>query len=287
MRRLAVLLAALTTLVVAAPAHAATINVAIKKSGFSPSSVQIAFGDTVRWTNADTTNHQVVADNGSFASPILKPKGSYSYTFKTSGRFPYHDAIKPSLKGVIRVSGPPPSLTFGASQPIVVYGTQTILNGVVSNKKTNESVTIFYQPYGQTSPIQLAVVQTTTGGNFSYTTTPSIYTTYFAQWRKAKSQQAVVQVKPKITFTPKGRRFYTTVRAADHSWAGHFVYLQRLSRFGQWVTTKKLKLGPKSARLFKIPRRRGVTVYRIYMTVNQAGAGYLDSHSGTQKLRRR
>ena len=156
-----------------------------------------------------------------------------------------------------------------------------------ANKKANETVTLFYEPYGQTSPIQLAVVQTTTGGVFSYTTTPAIYTTYWAQWRKTNSQQAVVQVKPKITFTPRGSRFYTTVSAADHSWAGHFVYLQRRSRFGQWVTTLKLRLGPKSARLFRIPRRHGLTVYRIAMTVNQAGLGYLDSHSGTQKVRRR
>jgi len=187
----------------------------------------------------------------------------------------------------VRVNGPPPSLTFGATQPIVVYGSQTTLNGTVSNKQTGETVTILSQPYGQTSPIQLAVVQTTTGGVFSFATTPSIYTTYWATWRRTSSQQAVVQVKPKITFTPRRSRFYTTVSAADHSWAGHFVYLQRKSRFGQWVTTLKLKLGPKSARLFKIPRRRGVTVYRVAMTVNQAGAGYLDSHSGTQKIRRR
>jgi plastocyanin len=287
MRRLAALLAASTALVVAAPAQAATINVKITKSGFSPSSVRINFGDTVKWTNTDSANHQVVADNGAFASPILAPNHTYSFTFRTAGRFPYHDALHPSLRGVVRVNGPPPSLTFGATNPIVVYGTQTTLNGTVSNKKVNESVTLYYEPYGQTSPIQLAVVQTTTGGVFSYTTTPNIYTTYWATWRKTNSQQAVVQVKPKITFTPRGSRFYTTVSAADHSWAGHFVYLQRLSRFHQWVTTKKLKLGPKSARLFRIPRRHGVTVYRIYMTVNQAGLGYLDSHSGTQRVRRR
>ena len=185
------------------------------------------------------------------------------------------------------MNGPPPSLTFGATEPIVVYGTQTTLNGTVSNTKANETVSIFSQPYGQASPIQLAAVKTTTGGVFSFTTTPAIYTAYWAQWKNTKSQQAVVQVKPKVTFTPKGSRFYTTVSAADHSWAGHFVYLQRLSRFGQWVTTLKLKLGPKSARLFRIPRRHGVTVYRVYITVNQAGLGYLDSHSGTQKVRRR
>src|ERR671925_613921 len=287
MRRLAALAAAFTALAVAAPAQAATVNVKITKTGFSPSSVRIDFGDAVKWTNSDTANHQIVADNGSFASPILEPNQSYSFTFKAAGRFPYHDAIRPSLKGVVRVNGPPPSLTFGATEPIVVYGTQTTLNGTVSNTKANETVSIFSQPYGQASPIQLAVVKTTTGGVFSFTTTPAIYTAYWAQWKNTKSQQAVVQVKPKVTFTPKGSRFYTTVSAADHSWAGHFVYLQRLSRFGQWVTTLKLKLGPKSARLFSIPRRHGLTVYRVAMTVNQAGLGYLDSHSGTQKVRRR
>src|SRR5437899_8275887 len=178
MRRLAALVAASTALVVDAPAQAATVNVKITKTGFSPSTVRINFGDTVKWTNTDSANHQIVADNGSFASPILAPNQAYSFTFKVAGRFPYHDAIHPSLKGVVRVNGPPPSLTFGVTNPIVVYGTQTTLNGTVSNKKANETVTLFYEPYGQTSPIQLAVVQTTTGGVFSYTTTPAIYTTY-------------------------------------------------------------------------------------------------------------
>src|SRR5919197_1445061 len=118
MRRLVALAAAFTAFAVAAPAQAATID--------------------VRITNSDTANHQIVADNGSFASPILKPGTSYSFTFRTAGRFPYHDAIKPSLKGVVRVTGPPPSLTFGATNPIVVYGTQTTLNGTVSSKKAGE-----------------------------------------------------------------------------------------------------------------------------------------------------
>ena len=69
MRRLVVLLASLTALAVAAPAQSATINVRIAKTGFSPSSVRINFGDTVKWTNTDTANHQVVANNGLFASP--------------------------------------------------------------------------------------------------------------------------------------------------------------------------------------------------------------------------
>ncbi len=287
MRRLVALAAAFTALAVAAPAQAATVNVKITKTGFSPSSVRIDFGDTVKWTNSDTANHQIVADNGSFASPILAPGRTYSFTFRTAGRFPYHDAIKPSLRARITVKGPPPSLTLGASAPIVVAGTPSTVAGVVSNRKSGENVTIWAQPYGAASPVQAAVVQTGSGGGFSYTVTPTILTAYFAQWKSVKSAPVSVQVKPKITFVPFGGRFYSTVRSGDHSWAGRFVYLQRFSAFGQWVTVLKLRLGPRSGRIFRIPRRSGLTTYRVYMTENQAGAGFLDSHSGTQRLRRR
>jgi plastocyanin len=287
MRRLLVVLGALAALAAASPAGAATITVRITKSGFSPASATIDFGDTVTWRNADTTNHQVVADNGSFASPILAPGKTYSFTFRTAGRFAYHDAIKPSLRARITVKGPPPSITLGASAPIVVSGTPSTVAGVVSNRRAGESVTIWAQPYGAASPVQAAVVQSVSGGGFSYTVTPTILTAYFAQWRSVKSAPVSVQVKPKLTFTPLAGRFSTTVRSGDHSWAGRFVYLQRLSAFGQWVTVLKLRLGPRSGRIFSIPRRRGLTTYRVFITVNQAGAGFLDSHSGTQRLRRR
>jgi plastocyanin len=73
MRRLVALAASFTVFAVAAPAQAAIVDVKITKTAFSPSSVRINFADTVKWTNSDTANHQIVADNGSFASPILKP----------------------------------------------------------------------------------------------------------------------------------------------------------------------------------------------------------------------
>jgi hypothetical protein len=53
------------------------------------------------------------------------------------------------------------------------------------------------------------------------------------------------------------------------------------------VTVAKWKLGPKSGRVFPLPRRRGRSVYRVYMTVNQAGTALLDGWSGTQTVRRR
>ena len=75
--------------------------------------------------------------------------------------------------------------------------------------------------------------------------------------------------------------------APGASFARHFVYLQRRSALGQWVSIRKLVLGPRSGRIFSIARRRSPAVYRIFLTVNQAGLGYLDSQSGTQRIRAR
>src|SRR6266699_3397333 len=113
--------AVVATLALALPVNglAATIAVKINATAFSPKTVTINFGDTVKWTNADTVNRQLVADSGAFASPILKPGQSYSFTFKTPGTFNYHDALKPSVKGTITVKGQPPSVTLGAGTPIL------------------------------------------------------------------------------------------------------------------------------------------------------------------------
>lgn len=290
MRRLILLVAAAAAFSVTAPAGAATIGVSITKTGFSPKTVTIAFGDTVRWTNNDSANHQVVADSGAFASPILKRGQSYSFTFKTAERFAYHDALKSTLRGAITVKGPPPSLTIGASAPIVVAGQPSTLSGTVSNQRPGETVTLFAQPWGAGSPIQLAVLQTQNGGIYSFTATPTILTSYYAQWKTAKTTPVSVQVKPKVSLMPTRRGyFYAQVTVADHSFAGRYVYLQRKSVFGQWVTVGKYKLGPRSGRIFSIKRRHGAgfDVYRVYITVDQAGTGFLDGASGTQKLRRR
>src|SRR6267154_3074961 len=102
MRRiLLVSLALVATLVVVAAAGADTKTVQIVKSGFTPSSTTVTVGDSVTWKNADTVNHQVVANDGSFASPVLKPGESFSQAFPKSGRFGYHDALFTSRKGTV------------------------------------------------------------------------------------------------------------------------------------------------------------------------------------------
>src|SRR3954471_6627828 len=131
MKKLFIPLVAVTALAVgaspAAPASTATTTVQIKRSSFVPRIVTIKTGDSVKWVNADTQNHQVVSNNGSFVSPILRPRHSYSHRFTAAGTYRYHDGLNASVTGTIKVTGPPPAVTIGASLPIIVYGQQVSL----------------------------------------------------------------------------------------------------------------------------------------------------------------
>jgi plastocyanin len=279
--------AIVATLALALPVNglAATIAVKINSTAFAPKTVTINFGDTVKWTNADTVNRQLVADSGAFASPILKPGQSYSFTFKTPGTFNYHDALKPTVKGTINVKGPPPSVTLGASLPILVYGQEATITGTVSNGQANETVVVNSKPFGSTTVQQVGTVMTGAGGGFSVTVKPNILTTYTATWKSASSQEVSVQVRPKLSLLPFENRFRASV-TAPVSYAGHSISLQRRSPFGQWITVAQYKLGSLSGKIFSMPKLKGTFVYRVYLSVDQAGAGYLDGWSGTQKIRR-
>ena len=100
----------------------------------------ITAGDAVTWKNVDTKTHQIVANRGQFASPILSPGGTYNHTFNQSGTFGYHDALHPALKGTVVVKGAPAVVTLAASAPLVKFGTQVTLTGTVSSKKAGETV---------------------------------------------------------------------------------------------------------------------------------------------------
>ena len=289
MRRVIWFAAAALALVLAAPAATATTTVQIKSSGFAPAKVTINQGDSVTWTNTDTVNHQVVANLGSFASPILKPGKSWTHTFSHGGTFHYHDSLHPTLKGTVTVRGAPDQVTLATSVPVVKFGGTVTLTGTVSNKKAGETVTIVQLPYGQTTKQVVATLQTTTGGAFSFNVTPQLSTTYQAQWKTLESS-VIVQVQPliKLPFVSRTGYFHFYVTAAT-SVAGKTVYLQRFMLARQWVNTRALTLGSKSGRLISvrfvrslIPRGRWSI--RVFMPATEMGGGYLDGWSGTQPV---
>ena len=179
------------------PASTVTKAVSITATAFTPTSRTIATTDSIKWTNKDTKSHQVVANNGSFVSPTIAPGKTYTHTFNTAGTFNYHDALHPSLTGKIIVTGPPPAVTIGAAVPILDYGQSTHISGVVSSKKAGETVTVWAQPYGQVSPVQIATLLTGTAGVWDVMVKPTLLTNYQAHWKSTVSAQVGVQLRPR------------------------------------------------------------------------------------------
>jgi plastocyanin len=263
------------------PASTVTKLVSITATAFSPTSRTIATTDSIKWTNKDTKNHQVVANNGSFVSPTIAPGKTYTHTFNTAGTFNYHDALHPSLTGKIIVTGPPPAITIGAAVPILDYGQSTHISGVVSSKKAGETVTVFAQPYGQASQMQIATLLTGTSGVWDLVVKPTLLTTYQAHWKTTVSQQIGVQLRPSIAFSAFKRWGSLKVKA-DRSLEGKKAYLQKFTRFHQWVKVRSVVLGTNSQKRFltELPGGHRYAV-RIFMSLNQIGAGYLDGFSST------
>jgi len=272
-------LALLATLVVVAAAGADTKTVQIVKSGFTPSATTINVGDSVTWKNSDVVNHQVVSNDGSFASPVLKPGESYSQTFAKSGKVSYHDALFTSRKGTVTVNAPAASVTLQAGATTVVYGNSTTVAGAVTNQLTNEPVNLTSQPYGKGTQ-SLATQTTQANGAFSFGVSPTIQTSYMAHWRTSASPSVTVNVAPRVGFGQSGRLYVAKV-SSDIGYAGHFVWVQRKAPYGSFRNVKRIYLGAASRAVFRVNIPKGRSILRLVLPADQAGLGYV---SGLSRL---
>jgi plastocyanin len=267
------------------PAATATKTVKITATAFSPANVTIKTGDAIKWSNTDTKAHQVVANNGAFASPTIAAGKTWTRTFNTAGTYRYHDALHPALTGKVVVSGPPPAVTIGAAAPIILYGQSTQIAGQVSSGQANEKVDVYAQPYGAPSAQLIASLLTGANGVWAVSVKPAWATTYSAHWKSLVSSTVSVGVRPTISFAiGKRQRAAIKVKTAT-SHAGRKVYIQRFTKFHEWVKFRSVKLGSSSGRVFRFHLKRGRYTLRVYMTINQAGTGYLEGYSRTVVLR--
>src|SRR5438105_10172821 len=101
-------------------AGAATVTVMVGSDGFSfsPESVTIQRGDTVKWTWSASGHSSTAGTPGSpsgfWDSGILNQGATFSHTFNTAGSFPYyctpHGACC-GMTGVVTVASPTPTPT--------------------------------------------------------------------------------------------------------------------------------------------------------------------------------
>jgi plastocyanin len=287
MRKVLLLLVAIAGVAATTVSLAAdTRVVAIRPAGFAPATRTIQTGDSVRWRNDDTVDHQVVADNGHFASPVLRPRQSYTRIFNTAGRFPYRDALEPAERGAIVVQGPPPSVSIALSQGTVFYGAGIRLTGFISTGAPNQRVEIWGRPYSQASFQKVADVLTVTAGGYDWATVPQTLSYFQARWGNRASAIVSVGVRPRMTLIRRAPWFVTSAKVGTPL-AGRWVYVQRRSSLNQWVNIKKVRLGSSGARRFLLDLRPGRHILRMFMTTNQAGSGLLWSHSRTIVVTRR
>lgn len=80
----------------------ASTAVSIANFAFDPASVTVKVGDTVTWTNNDSTTHTITGD-GDLNSGDVAPGSTYSKTFDKAGTYSYHCSIHKTMTGTVVV----------------------------------------------------------------------------------------------------------------------------------------------------------------------------------------
>lgn len=87
----------------AGDAQAGSTIVMAKDFMFAPTSLTVATGSTVTWTNKDDEPHTVVSEGGLFRSAALDTNESFSFRFDRPGTYRYMCTIHPRMLGTIVV----------------------------------------------------------------------------------------------------------------------------------------------------------------------------------------
>jgi hypothetical protein len=283
MKKLLTLVLALATLTAAPSALAATKSVAITRSGFVPTSVTIAVGDTVTWTNNDTVNRSVVSDAGLFSSGILAPGESFSHTFTQRGTFWNRDGTRARIRGRVVVRAAPATVTIAASRTTLIFGGEVVLSGSISSRLAGQPVTLVVRPLG--GAVERVVLTTGTDGVWRYEAQPRIQTAYTAEYRSSTSASTTINVRPRISLRKVAARRFAVTVVAGRSFAGKIGYVARWSvRSQRWVLVKRLTLVQSatsstvsiaSVRL-RVSRK---TKLRAFLSQAQVQPGYVTGYS--------
>ena len=79
--------------------------VTIDNFSFTPATITVSAGTTVRWSNRDDIPHTVVSDdNGAtFKSKALDTDDNFAFTFSKPGTYSYFCSLHPKMKGQVVV----------------------------------------------------------------------------------------------------------------------------------------------------------------------------------------
>ena len=81
----------------------APASVSIDNFAFMQSTITVAAGTTVTWSNNDDIPHTVRATDGSFHSAAMDSGDHYSFTFTKPGVYSYFCSLHPKMVGKVIV----------------------------------------------------------------------------------------------------------------------------------------------------------------------------------------
>jgi plastocyanin len=243
---------ALALLALAPPARAATQDVSIQFSAFGPAVVDALPADTVTWDNTSVREHTVVADGGAFASDVLPPGATFSFSPSAVGAYAYHCSIHPSMTGEVDVRhvtlGPVPTAPLAPGAKVELTGrTDDPAHAVAIERSTGSG----FAPVATATP--------TASGDWTTTVRPDRTADYRAAVAAGTSETRRVLVNRR-TVRLRATRRGVAVSVTPSDPGGHLL-LQVRSRehFGWWPLARK-RLDFLSEATFTVPAGRRVRV---------------------------
>ena len=97
------MIAALVVGAMAAPAHAATIQIVMENMVISPAETTAKVGDTLELVNKDVLVHTATAKNGNF-DVTMSPKQTVTYVLQKAGTVDYYCRFHPNMKATIKIT---------------------------------------------------------------------------------------------------------------------------------------------------------------------------------------
>ena len=167
------------------------------------------------------------------------------------------------------------SLSIRASSDKVLYGHTQHLSGRLSTGMAGRPVAIYSKPYGLAT-IRIATVTTGHDGRWSLEVRPAIESTYVARAGTTSSRLVSIGVRPAIATRMSNGGIAAHVSGGTFS--GRLIELQR-AHGKTWQTIAQAALNRESNAFFRAPLAGGTATFRVAMSVNQAGAGYLGTAS--------
>ncbi|MDP7042999.1 MAG: alpha-amylase family glycosyl hydrolase [Candidatus Thalassarchaeaceae archaeon] len=92
----------------AGESKSSTHAVDIQNFAFNPQDITIIVGDSITWTNQDSSSHTATSTSGpaSFDSGNMQSSSVFTYTFTASGTYNYECSFHPSMTGSVTVENP-------------------------------------------------------------------------------------------------------------------------------------------------------------------------------------